>query len=405
MSLNRTVADAALKEDYQPAIREQLNQANAILAQIETNDHDFEGRRAVLSLHTGRNHGVGARAENGTLPAAGNQAYTEQRAPVFHNYGRIQVSGPVIDAMKSDKGSFTRAVASEVEGLTRDLKRDYSRQIFGTSNGVIAATGTSASGVVITLAATTTITQLRQFEVGMVIDVGTVACPTSQASARNIVAINRSALTITVDGANFTTTNGTHFIFRAGSGGAGASQKEITGLQTIVAETGALHNVNPSSVPVWASYVDDNGGTLRSPTDTLFERAMDEILLEGGEDVDLLVTTHGVSRAYAAGLKDDKRYSNTIDLKGGFKALSVTAGRKEVGLLADRDCPENQAFLLNTNHITHFVNSDWEWMDKDGAILSRVANTDAYEATFYKRSELATDKRNAHGKVVDLSVA
>ena len=405
MSLNRTNADAALKEDYQPAIREQLNQSNVILAQIEANDKDFEGRRAVLSLHTSRNQGVGARAENGTLPIAGQQGYTEQRVPVFHNYGRIQVSGPVIDAMKSDRGSFTRAIDSEVTGMTTDLKRDYTRQIFGTSNGVIAGTGTTSSSTTIVLAASTTLTQMRQFEAGARIDIGTVAAPATVADSRTIQSVDRANRTITVDGAAVSTTAGTHFVFREDAGGAGPAQKEITGLQTIVSATGALHNVDPATVPVWSSTVDSNGGVLRSPSDTLFESVMDEVFVESGEDINFIVTSFGVKRAYANGLKDQKRFSNTIDLKGGFKALSVDTGRGEIALAADRDCPENTAFLLNMGHITHFVNSDWEWMDKDGAILSRVPNTDAYEATLYKRSELATDRRSAHGRINDLATA
>src|SRR4051812_170585 len=99
-----TTADAALKEDYQPTIREQLNNSSMLLNQIERNSKDVEGRRAILSLHTNRNSGVGARAEGGTLPTAGSQGYTEERVPLRYNYGRIKLTGPVIRAMKSDKG-------------------------------------------------------------------------------------------------------------------------------------------------------------------------------------------------------------------------------------------------------------------------------------------------------------
>src|SRR5256885_1624952 len=102
--LTFTTADKVLKEDYLPPVREQLNMQNALLAQVEKNSTDIEGRRALLSLHTSRTTGVGARAEGGTLPSAGVQGYTEQRIPVKNVYGRIQVSGPVIAAMKSDKG-------------------------------------------------------------------------------------------------------------------------------------------------------------------------------------------------------------------------------------------------------------------------------------------------------------
>lgn len=403
MALDRTTADAALKEFYLPGAREQLNQSSPFLAQIESTDKYVEGRRAVLSLHVSRNGGVGARAAGEDLPSAGNQGYTEQRVPIYQNYARIQVDGRVIRDMKSDQGSFVRAVQSEMDGAVTDIKRSYSRQVFGTSNGVIATCATSTSTTTINLATTTSLTQLRQLHVGMKIDIGTVASPSTIASSREIEAIDRTAKTIEISGANVTTSS-SHHIFAAGAGGAigGAGQREITGLQTIVASSGTLHNVDPSSVPVWVSYVDSNSGTLRSPTDALFEEALDEIAIESGEEANLLVTTFGVGRAYADGLKDQKRFSNTVDLKGGFKALTVSAGTQEVALLRDRDCPANTAFVLNTKHLTHHIESDWEWMQEDGAILSRVANKDAYEATLFKYSELATDQRNAHGKVVDL---
>ena len=43
--------------------------------------------------------------------------------------------------------------------------------------------------------------------------------------------------------------------------------------------------------------------------------------------------------------------------------------------------------------------SDWHFMDDDGAVLSRVANKRAYEATLVKDMDFATDQRNAHGVV------
>ena len=144
MALSLSTADSALKEDYLPPLREQLNNANVLDAIVSKNTQDVEGRRAVLSLHVSRNSGVGSRAENGTLPTAGNQGYAEERVPVYYHYGRIQISGPVIKAMKSDKGSFARAVDSEVKGVKTDAARNYNRQRWGTSNGVVATAGTTA---------------------------------------------------------------------------------------------------------------------------------------------------------------------------------------------------------------------------------------------------------------------
>jgi len=404
MAQSLTNADAALKEYYLPPLREQLNNANVLDAIVSKNSEDFEGRRAVLSLHVTRNSGVGSRAENGTLPTAGQQGYAEERIPVYFHYGRIQLSAPVMKAMKSDKGSFVRAVESEMSGLKRDVARNYNRQRFGTSNGVVATCGTTSSSTTVTLLNATS-TQMRQLEVGLVVDIGTVASPTSVASARTITATSTANGTITISGAAVSTTSGAAFVFISGSGGdtANGTQKEITGLQTIVDSAGTLFNVNPSTYPSWSSYESSNSGTLRAPSDTLFEEALDNVNINSGEDVDVIVTTNGISRSYANSLKSQKRFTNTIDLKGGFKALEVSSGRNAVGLVWDRDCPTQHAFFLNTKHLTDYVETDWEWADDDGSILGRVADTDAYEARLRKFSEQGTSRRNAHGKIVDLS--
>lgn len=396
MALTLALADAALKEDYLPSIREQLNQDFPFLAQIERNSKDVEGRRAVLSLHVKRNSGVGARAEGGTLPTAGNQGYAEERVPLRYNYARIQINGPVIKAMKSDRGSFTRAVSSEVNGALEDLKRDVNRQLFGTSNGVIATCGTTTTSNDVVLLNPTTV-QLGQLEVGMVVDIGTVASPSTVAAGRTITAVTTTGFTI--DGATISTTSGTHFVFRQGAGGATTAQKELTGLQTIVDSSGTLFNVDPSSYPVWSSY---EKGSIGAVSDVVFERAIHAIRRKGGGAPNLLVTSDGVERAYSATLTSQKRFANTIELKGGYSGLSVGAGGSSLSLMWDRDCPYQTAFILNTNHLFQHEMSDWEWMDDDGAVLSRVSGVDAYEATLYKYHELTTDQRNAHGKLTGI---
>ena len=402
MALNLTTADSALKEDYQPAIREQLNQEIMMLNQIESNSRDVEGRRAVLSIHTGRNNGVGARAEAGTLPTAGNQSYAEERVTLKYNYGRIQITGPVIRAMKSDSGSFVRAIESEVNGVVTDLKRDVNRQIFNDSNGTIARCA-SVSSADVTLT-TPTATQLRQLEVGSKVDIGALDSPTDHANGSEITAINTSTGVITLSPAASAGVGASDYVFRHGAKTTtDGTTYELTGLQAIVNSSGTLFNINPTSVPDWVSTVDGNGGTNRAATDNLFESVIDEIFLDSGQAPDFIVTTPAVRRNYAAQLKAQKRFTDTTTLKGGFSALTVDAGNVSLPLAVDRDCPSNSAFLLKTDNITQHQASDWEFMDEDGSVLSRVSATDAYEAVLFKYHELTTDRRNVHGRIDDLT--
>lgn len=412
--LDLTTAAGILKEFYLPAVREQINNKIPFLQQLEKNTEDVEGSEAVISLHLSRSAGVGARLEGGTLPTAGNQGYTKQRVPLRTQTARGKVSIQAIKALATNRSSFERAVDSEMTRLQNDAKRDVNRQLFGTSDGVIATLAVSTSSTTVNLAASTTPAQLRQLEKDMVIDIGTVASPTATASARTISSINRAAKTLVISGAAISGAT-TDRIFRQGSGGAigGIGQAELTGLPTIVDSTGTLYSVNPSTYDSWSSYEDANGGTARSVSENLFETAMDEIEIAGGTEINLWVTTHGVRRAYGNLLSALKRSPGTIDLKGGYKALDVTAGGRTAGMMVDRDCPQQivssttcgSAFAVNTDHLQKHEEADWGFMDEDGAILSRVPNELAYEFTLYSIFEQTTDKRNAHGRLDNITEA
>lgn len=421
MSLTFTTANDVLKEDYKGPVREQLNNTTFLLSQIESNTDDIVGRHAVAPIHISRTSGVGARAESGTLPSAGSQGYSDVRIPLRRNYGRIQITGPIIQAMSQDRGAFLRAVDSEMNGVMRDLKRDVNRQVHGTSNGVIATCGTTSSSTTLQLASTTTRTQMRQAynQGGMIVDIGTVADPDSVASARTVTAVDYDNLTITISGAAVSTTDGTHFIFRTGSGGAsdnsgnpgGADgQYELTGLQSLVDDTADIQTIDTSATPVWVSGVYDNSGTNRSLSENLINRAIQDQEIESGRPIKLLLSNAPVNRAAASLLTATRRNVDNVDLEAGYKGIRWSAlsegSRNEggdVALVWDQDCVENTLYGLCTEDLVQYVGSDWDWMNQDGAVLSRVSNVDAYEATLFKYHEVAVHQRNAHFKITDIS--
>lgn len=417
MALTFTTAANVLKDDYQPAVREQLNNQIMLLAQIEKKDISQEGEEAIIALHTGRNSGIGARPENGSIPTAGNQSYLQASIPVKFNYGRLQISGPIIEAMKSDRGSFIRAIDSETRGLVMDLKRDINRQLHTPSTGIIATCVTVVTGASGTSTFATE-AEVRRQEVGMLVDFydGDYASDDTDVT---VSAVNISTKTVTYDSLAAAVDTG-DWVVRAGVVPVAVSSKatedttyELHGLEDIVTDGSGtaghsaglaspwLHGIDGTASTVWASY---QSAVSAVPTDTVFETALDEINLTSGTDPDLIVTSHAAARAYAATLKTMKRFPNSVELKGGFNGISVQTGRGEVALWAERDCLDDVAFLVNTSYLQYWVLADWSFMDRDGAVLNRVANTDAYEATAYCYHEFGTDMRNAHGKLTGLTV-
>jgi hypothetical protein len=414
---SKSTADAALQEDYQPLVRDQINNDCKILTYVEKNTRDIDGRRAVLSLHVARSGGIGARAEQGTLPTRGAQTFAEERVNLYYNYGMGSITGPLMRAADTNAAAFTKVLDFETKGLVNDLKRDVNRQLWGTSNGVIATTAANASATTILLSSAAPITsdvQFRQLEQNMYVDIGTVAAPTSKTSANQIISTGGLGTVGSPYSILLTTAAATaagDFVFRSGNGGGpgatGAGQKEVTGLQSIVDSTGTLHNVNPTTYPVWASVEMDNAGALRAISENLMATVVQNINISSGTWPNLAVTHHGVFRAYANLLLGLKRFNDTVNLKGGYaQGLPfVGGGGNAIPVVVDRDAPANSMYFLNTDHLTEFMASDWEFMNDDGAVLSRLETTDEYAFTLFKYAELATDQRNTHGKLLDLSAS
>jgi len=418
MPATLSTVDAILKDDYREYL-DNLNSANFILSQIESRKDTVTGRIARHAVHLGRSSGVGARAESGTLPTASEQKYATVPVPVRYVYGRIQISGPTIKQAVTDRGAFIDALDAEMEGIKNDAMKDVNRQLWGTSNGVIAQCGTTTASVTVVLASTTGSTALRQlfFDGGMVVDIGTVASPTTIASARTISAVDETNKTITISGATVTTSS-LHFVFRAGAGGASSNtgqpndgQIELTGLQTIVDDTAVLHTINPSSQPKWKAYVNSNGGTNRSITETLITGSIMKTLTNSGKKPSLLVSAEGVNLAISNLLLSLKRNMEQTNLKGGYAGIqfyspSVSGKGDEAptALYADFDCPNNRLYGINPEVLTyHQVGDGFQFMDLDGAVMNRKPDVDAYEATLYAYGELACKQRNAHFVIKDIT--
>lgn len=420
MPATLATADAALKDDYGPNIVEYLNNANTFLSSLKMTDENFEGRRFVRPIHTKRNSGVGARPEGGTLPAAGAQGYTALIGPVRYVYARIQLTGPFLAQMRRGAGAFTNGLDSEMQGVMNDAARDLTRQAWGTSDGKICDVGTSGPSTTVSLAATTKKNQMRWLEDGALIDIGTTGAPASVASAREVTAVDYVNKTITISGAAVTV-NGTQIISRSGAYGAstntgnpGDGQIELTGVRTQVSDSGILFTVNPATYARHKAGRYANGGTNRAISENLVTTALMDVQVNVGTFVDLLIGSDGVFRAYGNLLAGLKRVVQDVSLPGGYSGLSINAvGYGGPGaqdsfrqvLTWDRDCWDNALYGFSTSVWEAQTLEDWNWMDNDGSVLSRVSGQDAYEATLKTYREHTAVKRNANFVIDDITEA
>jgi len=396
MAQNLTNFDEALRIDYLPVVRQQLNNNTILLKKTQKNQRDVVGKQWQLTAHFKRNSGIGAGSETG-LPTAGNQQYENPYGVVKYNRARIQVSGPTIEASKNDKGAIVRALDAEIKGATTDLEKDLNYQLMNDGTAVRALiNGDPSTGTTLTLDAPGT----NYFSDGMLIDILDPATGDVTTSGTELtVSTVDSSTEVTISAAANADVADNDWVVRSGAralgGGSLAANPsyEMMGLKGIIDDATyvtTLHNLSRSTYAWWKCSThtnDDNSGTNRDMTLTLIQASITAVEKNGGK-VSLILSDHDMRDAYAALVVADKRFINTLDLDGGFKALDYSG----MPWVADVDMQPNTVFFMDMEHLYLMQMADFNWMDKDGAILSRVSGSDAYEAVMYIYQDLATDR-------------
>ncbi len=130
MAANLTTAESILKEFYVAPIIEQLNQEVFALATFETEAVDWQGKSAIVPVHTNRNSGTGFRAEGQPLPTAGAQGYERLEIPAKFCYGRFGFTGPSLEFSDTDKGSFEPVLTGEMKRLAEDTRNLLDKACF-----------------------------------------------------------------------------------------------------------------------------------------------------------------------------------------------------------------------------------------------------------------------------------
>ena len=111
----------------------------------------------------------------------------------------------------------------------------------------------------------------------------------------------------------------------------------------------------------------------------------------------------GIRRRYVNTLKAMKRWNDGMatTMHGGFKAIDFDG----IPLAHEDDCPKSYAFFLRLKEFVWIWlhGQDWNWMQRDGAVLARVPNKDAYEATLFKYCDLGCFMRKYQGLIKNLA--
>lgn len=373
-----------------------------------------DGDGASVPLKVGRSGAVGARGVGELLPPADHQKPAKARYFYKNLYVTVQLYGPVIAKMKTNRQACVREVDFEVNGALQDFKRDFCRQLHNDGSGVLtlaALPGHTNSATVPLGAGNYPVVERGFLYEGLPVDVGTLADPDASGEGLRITDVDDSdpaapAITLNV-AATFDSLAGdvltVHGNRGATSNGYAVGSREIMGLAGIVADDVELGEIDPTVAGnrYWKSFVNDNGGTLRALSLSLMNTTYRKTRQKGGNITDLLCGL-GIQQKYYELLQPQVRFAGGASLESG-KIDSVQYNSH--GLKADPDCLPYRVYFIEKGALQMYSAGPIAWQNQTtgGDILAWRQDYDAFVARAAKYCDVGTDRRPSFALLDDIA--
>ena len=376
MAVTMASADQVLKVVYRELLANQLNiETDPLYNAIANSTEGVTGKEVRIAAPFGVNGGIGAGTETGTLPKSNGNQYKQFVSTLKNLYGTITISDKSMKASANNEGAFLTLLQSEIEGLKKTAKFNLSRMLHGDGVGILATASAVTAGL------TFGITSYKNLIEGLTIDIldASSHAAVTNGTARRIVNVTRGAspsITIDTEGGNVTLA-GTEIITVQQSYNA-----ELTGLAEIFKDSGSLYGVDRTANYWMVPHIVTGVGSI---SDVKIQEAIDYMDEVAGSKANFMVCSSGVKRAYYAYLESTKRNVNSMDLKGGFSAISYN----NQPLVSSRFAPAGTMKLLDTSQFTLYNMGDWDFLKGTmGNILNQIAGTPVWTASLVRYAEL-----------------
>jgi len=378
--------NAALKELYDGQVVENLVYAdNPFLAMVPKKT-DFGGKYKPIPIITGASQGRSSTFAN----AQTNQSAVQIESFLLtrkSDYSIATIDNQTMLASATDKMSFLEGSKIVIDGAIRSITLSLASSLFRSGTGSIGsiATGGITSGV-ITLADPNSVVQ---FEVNMVLQANATDGGTPRAALGYVIAVNRSAGTVTVSATGLGGAAGSPAAWAAGDFllVQGDVNAKVSGLQawlpaTAPTSSDSFYGVNRSVDTVRLAGVRYDGSA--QPIEEALVDGSSLIAREGGKP-GIAVMSYASYAALEKALGAKVQY---VDMQGkaehaniAFRGIMVNGANTMIKCFPDRNCPSQTAFLLQMD--TWCLNSLGDAPQilryGDGLEMLRVANADAGE--------------------------
>ncbi|MDE6558219.1 MAG: phage major capsid protein [Clostridia bacterium] len=373
-------ADAALKDYYLDAVNAQLNgEVSPFFNAIAKTSENVFGKDVKLAIAKGGMAGVVAGAEDGALPAPRANRYYGITLPLKNVYGTIEISDKAMRASGNTSGAFVNLLNAEMEGLVAGAKANFARMLYGDGNGLLCTAESKDSDNVLI------VNSAKSFFKGLKVSVG---LPTPVETVVTAVDTENKKITLEASLKDITVAKGTKICI------AGAAGNEIIGLSGIFDGT-TLYGFDKTAESYFKPYV--KNVAKASLTESAIIDVIDSIEENCDGKVNMILCSHKVRKDIAALMISSRRIVNTADIAAGYSSIVIN----DVPVYADKFCPDDRIYFVNTEDFVLNQLCDWAWIeDEGGRILKQVAGKAAYSATLVKYAELICKKPCAQGAIL-----
>lgn len=375
-------AEAALKDYYLDAVTKEIDEKGSpFYTAIEKSCDNVFGKDVQISMVKGHTNSVVAGEESADLPSPYSNRYLSVTLPLKNIYGTIEISDKAIRASRNDSGAFVNLLNAEMQGLVNSAKNNFSRMLFGDGNGYLfTITGRAQSFVFYAEG-------LKKSYEGLYVDVYNATSGAQDEENVLIKSVDLDAGTVTLnyDVATSSTYNGNVYL-------TGVTGLELLGLRAIFNDD-SLYGYDKSSESYLSPAVYELSDGL---TEDALITAIDTMEEAYDNKPDMILVSYATRKAIGELIAENRRVVNTTDMAVGFGEITVAG----IPVYADRYCPDNTVYVLNSADFKLCQLCDWEWMeDEDGKILKQIAGKAAYRATLVKYAELVCTRPCAQSMI------
>lgn len=402
-SLTPASVAALLKEVYPdgPIVEEIYK--NAPLLGVLPKDTDAEGygRQIHIPLIFADPQGRSADFTKGRTAATPTLSAAFD-VTLANDYAFAFIDGETIDRMKSEKGSFIRALKPEIDRALRNLRNSLVHALYRNGGGAIGQISAASNP------ATPTITlanpsDIRYFAKGQILATSLTdgTSGVQKAGTVTVASVNRNTGTVTATGnwtAGIATALASDFVFVDGDFGA-----KVKGVEAWIPSTdpGAttFFGLDRSTDPMRLGGIRQDFSSL--PIEEAVPRMLERMYREDAS-TDIL-TMHPLDWTNLQIALGSKVVYDTVEAYKtptvGFQSIKVKGPMGDVDILADPNELPNVCHALQLDTWTLYSLGDIpKMLDNDGLAVLRNITSDGVEAQMLYRAQLACKAPGLNGR-------